>query len=230
MRILLYIVLGIAAVGVVALVVLPPDGEHSPVSRVQGLPWQINILANGNSRVFGLELPRSTLADARERFGDGMRIGIVAARDEAGALEAYYDSVTAGIILGKMILVAKLDPEILAGMRERSTQRSHMNDSTFRYVLHPDDLSRALDTTIAGITFVPAADLDVETVLKRFGPPQERLRAGDHAEHFLYPDSGLDLLLDDKGKEVLQYVAPHEFARLRDPLLKDATGVPAAVH
>jgi hypothetical protein len=37
-------------------------------------------------------------------------------------------------------------------------------------------------------------------------------------EHFLYPAKGLDLILDRKGKEVLQYVAPRDFARLREPL------------
>lgn len=217
----------LVAVVVAAFVLLRPDVDQSSAPVVQGLPWQIETLANGNSRVFGLELPHSTLADARERFGDGMRIGIVAAQGEAGALEAYYDSVTAGIVLGRVILVAQLDPDALAEMRARSTQRSHMNDTTFRYVLAHEDLPRVLRAPITGITFVPAADLDAETVLKRFGEPQQRLRASEHAEHFLYPEQGLHLLLDAKGKEVLQYVAPREFARLRDPLLTDATADPA---
>ena len=220
-----YILILIAG-AVAAFVALRPEIDRSAQAPVEGLPWQIEVLADGHSRVFGLELPQSLLADARERFGDGMKIGIVAAQGEAGALEAYYDSVTAGIILGKMILVAQIDPHTLNGMRERSVDRTHMNDSTFRYLLAREDLSRALLAPITAITFIPAADLDVETVEKRFGPPQERLRAAEHALHFLYPDRGLHLLIDDKGKELLQYVAPRDFARLRDPLLEDAATVP----
>lgn len=212
----LQLIAAVMAVVIAAFVLLRPDSR--PPSAPGGLPWQIEILADGGSRVFGLELARSTLEDARVRFGDGMKIGIVAAQGEQGTLEAYYDSVTAGVILGKVILVARLDPEALTRLRERSSQRTHMNDATYRFVLDREDLPEALRAPIAGITFIPAADLDAETVLKRFGTPQERLRVNERAEHFLYPDRGLDLLIDDEGKEVLQYVAPREFARLSEPL------------
>lgn len=193
-------------------------GDRSPPPVVEGLPWQIETLDNGATQVFGLELGRSTLDDARARFGDGMKIGIVAAQGEDGALEAYYDNVTAGVIVGKIILVAALDKATLMGLRERATQKVHMNGATFRYLLNREDLLQTLHAPIATIAFIPVTDLDEETVLKRFGLPQERLRTNDQVEHFLYPDQGLDLILDDQGKEVLQYVAPREFARLRGPL------------
>lgn len=212
------------AIVIAAYVWLRPDTGGPVTPDTHGLPWQIETLADGGSRVFGLELGRSTLDDARARFGDGMKIGIVAARDEAGALEAYYDSVMAGVILGRMILVADLDPETLSALRERSIDRSHMNDTTFRYVLAHDDLPAALRAPIAAVTFIPAADLDAGTVQKRFGVPQERVRVSGQVEHFLYPERGLDLLLDPEGKEVLQYVAPREFAaRLHEPLLRAGT-------
>ena len=214
------------AVVFAAFVLLRPDSDQPASPGVHGLPWQIEILANGNSRVFGLELTHSTLDDARVRFGDGMKIGIVAAQGEAGALEAYYDTVTAGVLLGKMILVATLDSETLTQLRERSSRRVFMNDATYRYHLDRDDLPVALRAPIATMTFIPAANLDAETVLKRFGVPKERLRINEQVEHFLYPDQGLDLILDDQGKEVLQYVVLREFARLREPLGQGGMSVP----
>jgi len=39
-------------------------------------------------------------------------------------------------------------------------------------------------------------------------------------QHLLFPELGLDLLLDEKGKELLQYVDPTEFGKLRQPLLE----------
>lgn len=204
-----------------------PTGDQHDISSIEGLPWQIEILANGDSRVFGLELGHSTLDDARLRFGDDMKLGIVAAQGENGSLEAYFDTFTAGVILGKMILVATLDPDTLMRLRERAIQRKYMHDTTYRYFLDPDDLPQALQAPISAITFIPAANIDAETALKRFGTPQERLRTNDQIEHLLYPDRGLDLILDDHGKEVLQYVAPREFARLREPLRHEQPPTPA---
>ena len=48
-----------------------------------------------------------------------------------------------------------------------------------------------------------------------------RMHDGAQVEHWLYPERGLAIALDAKGRELLQYVAPAEFERrLRAPLLK----------
>jgi hypothetical protein len=206
---------------IAAFLLWRPAGNPPP--PIEGLPWQIETLANGGSRVFGLELAHSTLDDARLRFGDDLEIGILAARGEAGSLEVYFNSVTAGVIMGKMILVAALDEKTLAGLRARSIRKKQLDATTYQYILDANDLPLAWRAPIATITFIPAASIDAETALKRFGTPHERLRTRDGLEHFLYPDKGLDLTLDDKGKEVLQYVAPREFARLREPLGQGGT-------
>ena len=39
--------------------------------------------------------------------------------------------------------------------------------------------------------------------------------------HLLYPMQGLDVMVDKDGKELLQYVAPQQFAHLRDPLVAE---------
>ncbi len=225
-KLLLIVVL--VAVAIAAFLWGRPTGDQRPLRTVEGLPWHIERLDSGTTRVFDLELGRSTLDAARARFGDGMKLGIVAAQGEDGTLEAYYDSVTAGVIVGKIILVAGLDPATLAQLRERATQRVHMNDATYRYVLAREDITQILQAPITAITFIPVADLDAETVLKRFGSPQERVRTHDQVEHFLYPNKGLDIIVDGAGKEVLQYVAPHDFARLRDPLRQREVSVELA--
>ena len=54
----------------------------------------------------------------------------------------------------------------------------------------------------------------------RFGEPGERLVVSEKRVHLLYPDKGLDVVVDGNGKELLQYVAPRDFAELREPLNK----------
>jgi len=205
---------------VIAVSTLFRGGENPAVQPLTGLPWQIDILPDGEARVFGLVPGHSTLDEARERFGMDMQIAVVAAPGEPGSLEAYSSNVTAGVITGKIILLADADAETVARLRQRAIKIEHMDSTTKKFILHRDDLALAWRAPIAGITFIPSVNLDEQTAIARFGVPNERIRINDRVEHFLYPQQGLDLALDSKGKEVLQYVAPRQFARLREPLIK----------
>lgn len=217
------VILILIVVAVAAAVLLRP-GEERRTQPIEGLPWQIETLPDGGSKVFGLTLARSTLGDARARFGaDGMEVAVVAAPGEAGALEAYYSDFTAGVVTGKLVLLADADRDTVARLRERAVKAEYMDSTTRKYLLDPDDLPIAWRAPIAAITFIPSVNLDEETVLKRFGTPRERIRSNERIEHLLYPDKGLDLALDSKGKEVLQYVTPRAFARLREPLVNQAS-------
>jgi hypothetical protein len=207
---------------VIVLSALLRSGGESGALPTEGLPWQIEILSNGGSKVFGLTLAQSSLGEARARFGADMEIAVIAAPGESGSLEAYSGNVTAGVVTGKIILLADVDRETIGRLRQRAIKTEYMDSTTKKFILHPDDLALAWRTPIAGITFIPAVSLDEQIALARFGAPNERIRVNDRVEHLLYPEKGLDLMLDSKGKEVLQYVAPRQFARLREPLINAA--------
>jgi hypothetical protein len=190
----------------------------------RGLPWQIETLPGGEAQVFGLTLGKSTLADARARFGPEMQLAVIAAPDERGTVEGYYEGVTAGFVAGKLIVTAELSTELIAGMRERAPKTQYMQSTTRRATLAPADEAAALAAPIRGLAFIPGAQLDEAVILERFGQPAERIRVNAHQEHLLYPAKGLDLVLDSKGRELLQYVAPARFEALRAPLLAQAAG------
>lgn len=212
----------LAAVIMAAMLLRPGNQEHE-AQPVSGLPWQIEILPDGNSRVFGLTLSRSTLDDARKHFGPDMEVAVIAERGETGTLEAYYGRVTTGVLSGKMILVGELDKETVARMREHAGKSRITENNALKFTLSQEDLALAYNAPVASITFIPTANLDEETALGRFGQPVERIRASEQVEHLLYPEKGLVLTLDGKGKELLQYVAPRDFARLRGIVLKPGT-------
>jgi hypothetical protein len=198
---------------------LPSDGvKHGGVVDT-GLPWQIERLPDGATRVFGLTLGRSTLDDARSLLGDDVQVALVVAPGETGAVEAYYETLTVGSIAGKMVLSLVSTREQREQMLVRAKKVKYMDSTTRRVELSADDLVQMAAAAITAIAYIPAASLDEQIVLQRFGVPAERIRSGEHREHFLYPERGLDLQLDAKGKELLQYVAPKDFARLREPLM-----------
>jgi hypothetical protein len=202
-----------------ARIFLFPPADNSAGKPVEGLPWQIKVLPDGNSKVSGLTLGVDTLADARARFGRDVQVAVVAAPGEIGNAEAFFYGVTFGAVAGKLVVTADIPPDKIKSMRQRAAKVEYMESSTKKWTLTPDDKAAAYAAPIRTLTFIPAINLDEQIVLQRFGKPAERIRSSDHIEHFLYPDRGLDLILDDDGKEVLQYVPPKRFAELRTPLM-----------
>lgn len=219
-RLIATLLLLIAAVALLPWLV---DREPAAPLPVTGLPWQVEPLPGGRSRVFGLVPGESTLGEARAALGPELaaelELAIIAGGGEVGALEAYHGRYTAGVLTGKLVLGADLRAEAVAAMKGRALGREPTATGAWRYRLAPEDRQRAWAATIAHITFIPTVQLEADIIRQRFGAPAERLQpAGDHREHWLYPELGLDLILDPKGREVLQYVPPREFERLLRPL------------
>lgn len=215
---------------IVALLATPllfmSDKMPASSETQDGMPWQVDVTSDGNSRVFGLMPGHSTLSEARQRLGTDCQVALIMAPGEVGSVEAYYESINIGMLSGKMILTLDTAAAQREEMLKRARKAEYMNSSTRRIELADTDLAALATATVGAITFIPAASLDEQIILQRFGQPAERIRNGESLEHFLYPGKGLEIRLDPKGKEVLQYVAPRMFARLRDPLVAAATSKP----
>lgn len=205
-----------------AQMLLAPQQQTAP-AMTHGMPWQIEHPGPGQSRVFGLTLgggAASTLADALRLSKEAPALALLTPQDAPAALEAYFENVSLGALTGKLVLSIAAAPGELESMRGNAAKTDHLETGIRKYVLHEADRQRAERLPLAAIAFIPSARLDEAVILERFGMPAERIRQGETLEHFLYPAQGLDIVLDSKGKEVLQYVAPAEFARLRAPLGK----------
>ncbi len=221
------------AVGAAALIVglgrpaanAPTTAASAAAPATEGIPppWQIDVHGANDLGVFGIRVGQSTLGDAMQQFGPDTQVAVIAAQGEAGHLEAYVDPLQADFVTGKLVISAQATPEQIAGWRERAVKGEFMESTTRRFVLSTNDLVEALKTKVVGVSFIPQAQLDVKAVVARFGEPTERLQATEHSEHLLYPAKGVDVLVDDKGKELIQYVTPADFdSRLRQPLVKAA--------
>ena len=185
------------------------------------LPWQIEITEAGSTRVFGLHLGHSTLAEAVTHLGSDMSLAIVAANDEAGSLEMYYGHFRSGLLSGKLVITADVDTQSVKAWRNNAVRQEYMaTGKAKKYFLSEKDLPRAMDTVISGLTFIPNVNLDEALVVARFGKPDQRL--ADEAEtHLLYPEKGLQVSLYEHAKEVLQYVPPADFSVLRQSLVNE---------
>ena len=214
LRVLLLTLLALAVA-----MLLPGKAPEGPVY----LPWQVERTERGSSRVFGLELGRSTLNEVQQRFEEVFEVSMFARDDGSKVVEAYFDSVSLSGLRARVVVVMALTPEQLDGFYERGERIATMGSGTRKVTLGDADLQRLAEMPIASLTYIPKANLDAELVKARFGTPVERIRetGGEgRVEHWLYPELGLDLSLHEKGKEVLQYVQPARFESLRQPLLE----------
>ena len=202
---------------IAAFLSLKPDSGKS-TATVQGLPWQIETLPDGRSKVFGITLGQDTLGQAREHLGPDMELAIISASGDDHSLEMYYERSPAGVFSGKLVLTAELAAQKLIQMVERSTKTRYTKSGARKFRLHPDDLPLAWQAPVQSLTFIPSVNLDQQTAIRRFGKPAEIISSDEQTTHLLYPEKGLDLILNEDSKEILQYVAPREFFRLRAPL------------
>ncbi|MEJ6000263.1 hypothetical protein [Paucibacter soli] len=182
------------------------------------LPWQVQALPDGSSRVFGLALGSGRLADARARWSDSFELALLVDGSDAATLEAYVENAQLGFVSGRLIFSAQLPAAQMQGLRARASKIEPLASGAHRYTLAAQDLALADQAVLLGISLIPSLQLDAALVTQRFGAPAERLTL-QGLEHWLYPAQGLAISLDPKGRELLQYVAPAEFARLREPLL-----------
>ena len=73
----------------------------------------------------------------------------------------------------------------------------------------------AMMMAVTAITYIPSLNLETSMLQKRFGEPAQKIMDSvNHAEHWLYPDKGLDIALNKNEKDVLQYVSPKDFDKL----------------
>ncbi len=191
-----------------------PDTPPTP-QNVTPMPWEIEILAEGESRVFGLKLPVDTLNDARQLLGSDMEVALIQQADKPASLEAYYSRINAGMLTGSMILVLAIEAEQIKALQQRARKPQILQSGGKKQALAVEDLDAVFNLPILGISFLPAASLDADLAIARFGHPDERSRLSETVEQLFYPKQGLIITLDAKGKDVLQYVAPCDFSRLR---------------
>jgi hypothetical protein len=191
-----------------------------------GLPWQVETLADGGSRVFGLQPGVDTLDGVQGRLGDEVKVGLIVAGDAPPALEAFVESLRAGFVTGRLVAAFEADDAWLQRARERAVSSDFGEGGrSRRYTLSADDRRQAGSARLIALAYLPAVKLDAETVRQRFGEPAERITGPQGESQWLYPDRGVAVVLPPeqgeaaKARAVIQYVAPRDFeARLRAPL------------
>lgn len=181
------------------------------------------MLADGSSRVFGIQLEESTVAETLSTLGEDHELAIISDQNDRSGLEIYYSHFSAGPIKGKLIIAVTAAQETLEKMQARANSSSYTASGSRKFLITAEDLHQIQHWPVNNIAFIPSASLDEDIIKARFGQADQVVSISEDETHFLYPHKGLDITLNANGKEVLQYVAPRSFSRLAEPLLQPQT-------
>lgn len=203
------------ALGVMWMFAPEPDPEM--LKTRTDLPWQISINPDGSSQVFDLNLGSATLADAANKFGPVINMAVFRRDENSSDLEAYFGDVMFGPLKAKVVVRLAAEEADKKALMERSGEAESSPTGDWKFQLDPADHAAQYPRTVTAISYVPATrGLDREFFLQRFGKPDAKLRENEEAESWFYAQKGLSVVIDNKSREVLEYVAPRDFVMPAD--------------
>lgn len=182
--------------------------------EVTDLPWQVEVLPDGTSRVFGIDLGRSTLKEVSQAFEAIPEIALFQEADDSLRLEAYFGRLRLGVLEARVVAHVVFDEQTLNQMAARAPSSDPMPSGARKLGLTEDDIAAVYTRPVDALTYIPTAQYDATIVEQRFGQPAAIRPINETQSYWLYPGIGLALLLGEEEREVLEYVPPRDFDAL----------------
>lgn len=171
----------------------------------QAMPWQSYVNEQGKTVVFGLTMGESTLAESMRLFGSEVEASLFEDKDQKQTLEVFFSSTKVGGISAKVILNLALNDQQFGYLRSHIKETEVMPTGNKKTIFNQTGESSMFGLTISALTFIPSADLSSDTLLGLFKKPARVELAGPGVEYWHYPNKGLRIILDDEGREILEY-------------------------
>lgn len=209
----------VSALVVVALFFMVEKKTGNNKILVDTYPWQITILPDGRSRVFGIVLDKTSLKEVDAILKSKPKMAIFEANNKL-ELEAYYKNVSLGGMIGSFIVTMNVPEQELNTIKKESRRKKGDESNSIRYELDKPTADKSKILIVKNLIYIPTVQLDDKIIIERFGKPAHKikLKTKEIGWHYLYPEKGLDLIYKEEGKEVLQYVLPKNFNALLEPL------------
>jgi hypothetical protein len=185
---------------------------QKPAEQSVELPWQVAVHDPMHSEVFGIVLNQTTLEQARVRFGQLDGIALYRKSDGDFTLEAYFGKVSIGPFGARLIATLDASQQDLEQLVQDSVKRVPTQDGGFKWTLNEQKQAEQGSREIKSLTFIPSyRGMDQDFIRSRFGEPGRRKTVDETAELWFYPDKGIRVLVDNKGNDLFEFLAPADF-------------------
>lgn len=175
-------------------------GDKQSSSDLNTTPWEINIHNNGNIRVFGITLGKTTIQDANQILANFPETRVIKDTPQ-GRIVAVYDELNIGGFIASIELNYALDTTTLIKLTRNTTILAEKNYG----LLDKEVEMKLLSTVINGLIYRPNIDYDIDTILQRFGQPDSEVKLTDTITRMNYPDLGLEIMIDTRAPDQFIY-------------------------
>lgn len=193
--------------------------SYKQMDTQAGFPWQVEVLESGKTQVFRIVLGETPLIEAEKQFKAISELTLFSDTDNQLSVEAFFGDVKVAGLKSKMVMRIDLDQQQMEQMYQRGARISTLGSGTRKVTLSGEDIERVRYSAIASITYLPSIHLTESLIEKRFGDADEKITDSQSgAVHWLYPEIGVDVVISESEKEVIQYVLPEKFSGIVQPL------------
>ena len=199
----------ITVIGIASLMLLPSKQVPAP------MPWEVTLMADGNSKVFDIHLGTTTYRQAQQQLRQYGKTAIFTQEGKAPSIEAFFDSINLGGLSAKLVLNLAIDESKISSMLSHALQARIQPSGARQYQLSNKDNAKLIDAPITAITYIPSVKLDEEMVRYRFGEADEIKQDPDNTNTAIwyYPLLGLAIRINKNEKTILEYRSKMELVR-----------------
>jgi hypothetical protein len=188
------------------------------------LPWDITLFPDGTSAVFGAHLGKDSLLDFKRLYNQKADLAIFVDPDKKTSLEAYFGPTDVGALSANVAIVARVDKKVLEGWISADHAKPDPTPSgAWKYPMSDEQIRAAQNFPIESITYKPSADYSESLIERRFGKPESIRHAGEANAYWLYPSKGVLITVNKAGRDLFQYIAPKDFAKLSASIPPEAS-------
>jgi len=177
-------------------------GGHQTQRHPSYTPWNINILDNNKTRIFGITLGKTTIQDANQIFASFPETRLMEKDGKLQLLAHYHDLQFSGLI-ADIELSYMLDNDELQKLKDSAVANSQTEYPGL--VLTKAIEIALLNTHISSLIYKPSVDYEIDIILQRFGTAEIEQKISENESLWIYPEFGLNILINDKGSDVFTY-------------------------
>ncbi len=176
-------------------------GQHDPDIQLDYMPWEIDILENGKSRVFGVTLEKTTVQEANQIFANFAMTQLVTTSHSENQREhrlvAKYTDLTIGGLTAEIELSYQIDAATLESLYQKlsKTGSSMQTGDTEYFKLDNQTEMNFLNTPVNQLAYIPSVDYGESLLLQHFGAPKEEPGPDENIRLWHYPQMGLTIVI-----------------------------------
>lgn len=175
-------------------------GGHQTQRHPSYVPWNIDILENDKSRVFGVTLGKTTLQDANQIFSSFPETRLIEKNGTLQLIATYRELQFNGLIADIELIYALGNVE-LQNLKTAALEHS----SAEPWLLSKETEMSLLSTPISSLIYKPSVDYEIDTILQRFGTPDNEQQISVNESLWIYTQSGLQILINKGGPDIFTY-------------------------